>query len=77
MHFGQGLWLLSWLRDRGMPARFLSVRFDATTFASTAHHTSTRGCGWRRSGVSGVPPITTGGARREIAATLREASPTA
>ena len=34
MHFGQGLWLLRWLRACGMPARFLSVRFDASAFES-------------------------------------------
>ena len=34
MHFGQGLWLLPWLRACGTPARFLSVRFDATAFES-------------------------------------------
>lgn len=72
MHFGQGLWLLSWLRDRGMPARFLSVRFDATTFASTAHHLYARLRMATVRRLSGVPPIYTGGAKREIAATLRE-----
>src|SRR5215813_7446148 len=34
MHFGQGLFLLPWLRAAGTPARFLSVRFDATVFES-------------------------------------------
>jgi hypothetical protein len=34
MHFGQGLWLLPWLRAAGTPARFLSVRFDASAFES-------------------------------------------
>ncbi len=34
MHYGQGLWLLPWLRAAGVPARFLSVRFDAASFDS-------------------------------------------
>src|SRR5215468_2735452 len=34
MHFGQGLFLLPWLRAGGTPARFLSVRFDSSAFES-------------------------------------------
>jgi hypothetical protein len=71
MHYGQGLWLLSWLRSRGMPARFLSMRFDAKAFASTTHYGYARLRMWMVRRLSGVPPIYTGGAKQEIAATLR------
>lgn len=71
MHFGQGLWLLSWLRGYGLPARFLSVRFGAEAFASTAHYLYARLRMAVVERLAGKPPIYTGGARRELIATLR------
>jgi len=71
MHYGQGLWLLPWLRAAGAPARFLSVRFDAASFGSRLSYLYA----WLRmrtvERLAGVPVIYTGGARGEIAATLR------
>jgi hypothetical protein len=71
MHFGQGLWLLSWLRHHGAPARFLSIRFAADAFASTTHYLYARLRMAMVERLAGAPPIYTGGARREIVATLR------
>jgi hypothetical protein len=70
MHFGQGLWLLPWLRAGSMPARFLSVRFDASAFASRLHYLYARLRMRTVERMAGVPPIYTGGARGEIALTL-------
>ena len=70
MHFGQGLWLLPWLRAAGTPARFLSVRFDATAFESRLHYLYARLRMRVVESLAGVPAIYTGGARGEIAATL-------
>lgn len=72
MHFGQGLWLLPWLRAGGTPARFLSVRFDATTFESRVHYLYARLRMRIVERLAGVPAIYTGGARGEIAATLSQ-----
>jgi len=72
MHFGQGLWLLPWLRACGTPARFLSVRFDATAFESRLHYLYARLRMRVVEKLAGVPAIYTGGARGEIAATLTQ-----
>jgi hypothetical protein len=72
MHFGQGLWLLPWLRAGGTPARFLSVRFDATAFESRLHYLYARLRMRVVERMAGVPAIYTGGARNEIAATLSQ-----
>ncbi len=70
MHFGQGLWLLRWLRACGTPARFLSVRFDASAFESRLRYLYARLRMRVVEQLAGVPAIYTGGARGEIAATL-------
>ena len=70
MHFGQGLWLLPWLRACGTPARFLSVRFDVSAFESRLHYLYARLRMRVVERLAGVPAIYTGGARGEIAATL-------
>ena len=72
MHYGQGLWLLPWLRAGGLPARFLSVRFDASAFDSRLHYLYARLRMRTVERVSGVPPIYTGGAKGEIALTLED-----
>jgi hypothetical protein len=72
MHFGQGLWLLPWLRAGGTPARFLSVRFDAAAFESRLHYFYARLRMRVVERLAGVPAIYTGGARGEIAATLAQ-----
>jgi hypothetical protein len=72
MHFGQGLWLLPWLRAGGTPARFLSVRFDASAFESRLHYLYARLRLRVVEKLAGVPAILTGGARGEIAATLSQ-----
>jgi hypothetical protein len=72
MHFGQGLWLLPWLRAGGTPARFLSVRFDASAFESRLHYLYARLRMRVVERLAGVPAIYTGGARGEIAATLSQ-----
>ena len=72
MHFGQGLWLLPWLRAGGTPARFLSVRFDASAFESRLHYLYARLRMHVVERLAGVPAIYTGGARGEIAATLSQ-----
>jgi len=71
MHFGQGLWLLPWLRAGGMPARFLSVRFDPSAFESRLQYLYARLRMRTVERVAGVPPIYTGGAKSEIALTLK------
>ena len=73
MHYGQGLWLLRWLRAGGLPARFLSVRFDASAFESRLHYLYARLRMRTVERMSGVPPIYTGGAKEEIALTLEDA----
>jgi hypothetical protein len=72
MHFGQGLWLLPWLRSGGAPARFLSVRFEAADFESRLHYLYARLRMRVVEELAGVPAIYTGGARGEIAATLAQ-----
>ena len=71
MHYGQGLWLLRWLRAGGLPARFLSVRFDSSAFESRLHYLYARLRMRTVERMAGVPPIYTGGAKEEIALTLR------
>lgn len=70
MHYGQGLWLLPWLRVAGVPARFLSVRFEAASFDSSLGHLYARLRMHMTERLAGAPLIYTGGARGEIAATL-------
>jgi hypothetical protein len=72
MHFGQGLFLLPWLRAGGTPARFLSVRFDASAFESRFRYLYARLRMRVVEKLAGVPAIYTGGARGEIAATFAE-----
>jgi len=72
MHFGQGLFLLPWLRAEGTPARFLSVRFDATAFESRLRYLYARLRMRVVERLAGVPAIYTGGARGEIAATFAQ-----
>ncbi|MEO8304396.1 MAG: hypothetical protein ABI724_09765 [Betaproteobacteria bacterium] len=72
MHFGQGLWLLPWLRAGGMPARFLSVRFTASAFESRMNYLYARLRMRVVERLAGVPAIYTGGARGEIGATLSQ-----
>ena len=70
MHFGQGLWLLLWLRAGGAPARFLSLRFGASAFESSMEYLYARLRMHVVERLAGVPAIYTGGARGEIGATL-------
>jgi hypothetical protein len=72
MHFGQGLLLLPWLRACGTPARFLSVRFDASAFESRLRYLYARLRMRVVEKLAGVPAIYTGGARGEIAATFAQ-----
>ncbi|HET7098398.1 MAG TPA: hypothetical protein VFJ68_13495 [Casimicrobiaceae bacterium] len=72
MHFGQGLFLLPWLRAGGTPARFVSVRFDATAFESRLRYLYARLRMRIVEKLAGVPAIYTGGARGEIAATFAQ-----
>ena len=72
MHFGQGLFLLPWLRAGGAPARFLSVRFDATAFESRLRYLYARLRMRVVEKLAGVSAIYTGGARGEIAATFAQ-----
>lgn len=72
MHFGQGLWLLPWLRAAGTPARFLSVRFNASGFESRLSYLYARLRMRIVERLAGVPAIYTGGARGEIAATFAQ-----
>lgn len=71
-HFGQGMWLLHWLAAHGFPPRFVSIRLAREEAESALHFAYAR---LRMAGVArlaGVAPIYTGGARREIAATLAQ-----
>jgi hypothetical protein len=72
MHYGQGLWLLPWLRAAGVPVRFLSLRFDAASFDSRLSYLYARLRMRMVERLAGAPVIYTGGARGEIAATLRD-----
>jgi hypothetical protein len=72
MHFGQGLFLLPWLRSGGTPARFVSVRFDATAFESHLRYLYARLRMRVVEKLAGAPAIYTGGARGEIAATFAQ-----
>lgn len=69
-HFGQGLWLLHWLAAQGRPPRFVSIRLDRAQSPSALHFAYARLRMAAVARVSGVAPIYTGGARREIARTL-------
>ena len=69
-HFGQGLWLLHWLAAQGRPPRFVSIRLDRAQSPSALHFAYARLRMAAVGRVSGVAPIYTGGARREIAQTL-------
>ena len=69
-HFGQGLWLLRWLRAAGRPARFLSVRFARSDFETWLHYAYARLRIFAVASAEGAPPIYTGGSRREIGETL-------
>jgi len=70
MHYGQGLWLLPWLRAAGVPARFLALRIDAAAFDSRLQYLYARLRMRTVQRLAGAPVIYTGGARGEIAATL-------
>lgn len=65
-HYGQGLWLLRWLRAAGAPARFLSVRFGRADFDTRLRYAYARLRMYAVRRAAGVPPIYTGGSRRVI-----------
>lgn len=69
-HYGQGLWLLRWLRVAGVPSRFVSVRFARVDFETTAHYLYARLRMWAVERAEGAVPIYTGGGRRAIGETL-------
>lgn len=69
-HFGQGLMLMHWLAAHGIAARFVSVRLERATSPGALHHAYARLRIRAVERLAGVAPIFTGGARREIAATL-------
>jgi hypothetical protein len=69
-HYGQGLWLLAWLRSQGRPVRFLSMRLVPEAFASSIAHAYGRLRIAMVERLACAPPIFTGGARREIAGAL-------
>lgn len=71
-HYGQGLWLLRWLRATGKPARFLSVRFSRGDFDTWLHYAYARLRILVVASAEGAPPIYTGGGRRAIGETLGE-----
>lgn len=69
-HYGQGLWLLRWLRAVGVPSRFVSIRFTRADFETTAHYLYARLRMWAVARAEGAAPIYTGGGRRAIGDTL-------
>jgi lauroyl/myristoyl acyltransferase len=69
-HYGQGLWLLHWLAAHGVPPRFVSIRLERAQAAGALQHAYARLRMHVVERLSGRPPIYTGGARGEIAATL-------
>jgi len=69
-HFGQGLLLMHWLAAHGIRARFVSVRLDRSPTSGGLRHAYARLRIRAVERLAGVAPIYTGGARREIAATL-------
>ena len=69
-HYGEGLWLLRWMRASGKPARFLSVRFARPDFDSWFHYAYARLRMFAVESAEGAPPIYTGGGRQAIAETL-------
>jgi lauroyl/myristoyl acyltransferase len=73
-HFGQGLWLMHWLAHAGVKARFVSIRLaraEAQGALQYAYQRLRIRCVER---LAGIAPIFTGGARREIAASLAQGS---
>jgi hypothetical protein len=69
-HYGEGLWLLRWMRASGKPARFLSVRFARPDFDSWFRYAYARLRMRAVEAAEGAPPIYTGGGRQAIAETL-------
>lgn len=70
-HYGQGLWLMHWLAAHGRAARFVSIRLSRAEAASALQYAYARLRIRVVERLAGVAPVFTGGARREIAATLR------
>jgi hypothetical protein len=69
-HYGQGLWLLDWLRSLGRAPRFLSIRLVRENAGSALEYAYAVLRNRQVERLSGVAPIYTGGARAQIAATL-------
>jgi hypothetical protein len=70
-HFGQGLWLLHWLKRLGHPPRFVTLRIERDKVGSTLDYAYARLRNWQLARLAGASPIFTGGARRAIAETLK------
>ena len=71
-HYGQGLWLLHWLRSLGRPPRFVSIRLTRDDAGSTLEHAYALLRNRQVEQLSGAAPIYTGGARAQMAATLAQ-----
>jgi hypothetical protein len=69
-HYGQGLWLLNWLRSLGRAPRFVAIRLVREEAGSTLEYAYALLRNRQVGRLSGAAPIYTGGARAEIAATL-------
>lgn len=72
-HYGQGLWLMHWLATQGVAARFVSIRLVRSEAQGAVHYAYARLRIRAVERLAGIAPIFTGGARREIAATLQAA----
>jgi hypothetical protein len=70
-HFGQGLWLLHWLKSLGRPPRFVTLRIERDKLGSTLEYAYKCLRNWQVARLAGVAPIFTGGARHTIAETLQ------
>lgn len=70
-HYGQGMWLMLWLAAAGRPPRFVSIRLAREHADSRLAYAYARLRNRTVEAITGLPVIFTGGARREIASTLR------
>ena len=71
-HYGQGMWLMRWLAAGGRPPRFVSIRLPRERADSAIAYAYSRLRNRTVEKLTGLPLIFTGGARREIASSLRE-----
>ena len=71
-HYGQGMWLMRWLAAGGWRCRFLSIRPEREQAGSTLGYAYARLRNRAVESITGEALIYTGGARREIAASIAQ-----